>query len=458
MTFDAFDPRGWLGEITPVQSLAGYVEETACFAEPVAPPLANYTGPCEAGHGAGGRAPARRRPGPLDKKGNRISPEGETTAQRARRLRKVAAKWLHGVPLTVRRKGTVKRKDHAVVTCGSHAGYGVEVRGQKGVMIRKGQHGAFFGHAVTCGSVSVCPSCAGKIARVRCEQVCDSVDAHLASGGFVGMLTLTHGHRQGEALEPHLRALQKRWMAIKGGKSWQLFCERVGLRGGCTSREVTDGDHGWHPHLHILLFFAAGTTTLQVYEALQWITAKWLTRATKEGFVVSDRAQDFRLATNGKDAGEYVTKHGVEWEMTHSHLKRSKRGKTPWQMLEDGTPRDRARFVEYAKAMHGARMLTWFGDVFARNDEEDAQAVAEADRKAEDVALLDDDTYRAVVEKGLEDRVLRAAERGGIGAVHKLIKFLELGQVFYPDDGHRLGSKHRYPPGWNYQWKDSRTC
>lgn len=452
MTFDAFDPRGWLCHDEPSQSFVRSGAEVSSFAEPVAAPIAAFV-PCEAPHGAGERASARRRPGGLDKKGNRNSVDGETTAQRARRLRKVAAKWMRGVPLTVTRKGTVKRKDHAVVTCGSYAGFGLEVAGQKGVMIRKGRHGAFFGQAVTCGSVSACPSCAGKIARLRCEQISHAVQAHHEAGGCVGMLTLTHGHRLGDALKPQLEAMQKRWQKLKYGNAWKYFCKRVGLKGGVTSREVTDGAHGWHPHLHILLFFAPGTSTAQVFEALQWLQQKWLALCVESGFSVSERAQDFRLADTGKDAGEYLTKHGVEWEMTHSHMKRAKGGgRSPWQMLDEAAPRDRARFIEYATAFHGAKMLTWFGDVQV-DDQPDEAAVHSEDAKADDVAILPDDTFRRVVEIGAEDAVLRAAEKGGFIAVLEVLGFLRCGGCYLPKDGQRLGTRNQYPPGWNDQWK-----
>lgn len=401
------------------------------------------------GGGAAGQRGAAARPArpALDKKGNRVSPDEETTAQRGRRLRRIAARWLSNVPMGE------KRRDHAVTTCGSYAGYGVEVAGGHGVAIRKGRYGTFFAHQVTCGSVTACPCCAPKVARIRCDQVRDAVDAHFDIGGTVGMLTLTHGHRAGEALAPHLRALQDRWKKLKSGKSWQLFRERVGLVGGVTAREVTHGDHGWHPHLHVLLFFAPGTTTLQIFEALQGFQERWANLARKDGFNVSDRAQNFRLATSGKCAADYVTKFGIEWEMTHSHLKKAKVGRSPWQMLESGTDQDRRLFVEYATAFKGARMLTWFGNVRAEaDDSDDYEALSKVNDEADDIAILDADTYRRVVQIGAEDAVLRAAERGFVDLA-QVLTFLRCGICYRPHDGRKSGKQHQYPPGWHKEYQ-----
>ena len=105
------------------------------------------------GAGRSGAAPEARPARPLDKKGNKNTPEGETSAQRARRLRRRASQWMADT-------------DHAVKTCGGFAGWGVETKtGRKAVVVRKGRYGAFFGNQVTCGSVSACPVCASKIAR-----------------------------------------------------------------------------------------------------------------------------------------------------------------------------------------------------------------------------------------------------------------------------------------------------
>lgn len=394
----------------------------------------------------------------LDKKGNKTSPLAETAAQRARRLRGVAAKWLRGIPMS--KSG----RDHAVTTCGGYAGFGVEVYGQRGVMVANGRHGAFVRHAVTCGSISACPVCAGKVARVRCDQVRDAVDAHQEQGGTVAMLTLTHGHKLGEALKPHIQAQQKRWSAMKSGKAWGKLCARTGLQGGVTAREVTHGASGWHPHLHVLLFFAPGTTTAQVYEFLQWVQKKWRALAEKSGFACSDQAQHFRLASSGKAAGDYLTKHGVEWEITHGHLKAAGRGgRSPWQMLEAGTAHDRALFVEFATAFKGVRMLTWFGDcnAFTAQDD-DESAVKLADEKAADVAVIPDSTWRRVVEIGAESSVFQAAEKGFDGetgwlAVSKLLTFLECGACFPPDAGERFGKKTTQSPGF-YQYRDHLKC
>jgi hypothetical protein len=128
-------------------------------------------------------------------------------------------------------------------------------------------------------------------------------------------------------------------------------------------------------------------------------------------------------------------------------------------MLDGGSERDRARFVEYAKAFYGARMLTWFGDL-DRPSANDEELVTASDNAAEDVAILDDDTYRAVVQKGAEQAVLNAAETGGFIAVMQVIEFLRCGGCYRPEDGQRFGRAAQYPPGWEsqYQQKEPQLC
>ena len=46
------------------------------------------------------------------------------------------------------------------------------------------------------------------------------------------------------------------WQRVTSGSSWQEDCERFGgLLGWARAVEVTDGDNGWHVHLHVLLCF-----------------------------------------------------------------------------------------------------------------------------------------------------------------------------------------------------------
>ncbi len=167
-----------------------------------------------------------------------------------------------------------------------------------------GTRSAAYGGLKTCGSVWCCPVCAAKIATRRADDLATVMRAVDELGGSAFLLTLTMRHDHGDRLglsapdRAHRKRLEERladvqvaeangwdvderqaeadaieldslkaqegcwdvlsyaWRRVTSGSSWQEDCGRFGgLLGWARAVEVTDGDNGWHVHLHVLLCF-----------------------------------------------------------------------------------------------------------------------------------------------------------------------------------------------------------
>lgn len=69
------------------------------------------------------------------------------------------------------------------------------------------------------------------------------------------------------------------------------------------------------------------------------------------------------MIQSGNSAGDYVSKWGLEHEMTKAHIKEGREGGlTPFQFLDkylEGDERYKNLFLEYAKAFKGKKQLVW---------------------------------------------------------------------------------------------------
>jgi hypothetical protein len=147
------------------------------------------------------------------------------------------------------------REQHRTVGCGRHmtdSAHGVEI------LRRKDGTDARFRGLHTCGSIWACPVCARKISNQRRQELRQAHAAHVRAGGACYLLTLTFPHEitavLAEIMELFSKALQ-RWM---NSRSYKNFFEKWGRIGSVKGLEITWGQHGWHPHVHIVVFGQPG--------------------------------------------------------------------------------------------------------------------------------------------------------------------------------------------------------
>lgn len=103
-----------------------------------------------------------------------------------------------------------------------------------------------------CGSVWECPTCQARIKAHRAEEITYCVESH--GRERVAFLTLTVRHGLGNDLLKLRQGVADAWRATTRGAAWKRFGAAMGWWGTVRALEVTHGENGWHPHLHLLAF------------------------------------------------------------------------------------------------------------------------------------------------------------------------------------------------------------
>ena len=201
-----------------------------------------------------------RSPQSLDKIGNRFSPAWQTGRARAIRCRYQAARIM---------------PDEAVCKCGRRV-----LSPVIGITMKEGR--AAYRGVQTCGSVWMCPVCAGYVAEGRRREVREIADAHCRRvieptrrdpdfvgplrgerGGVIFMAAFTLAHHRFQTAAELRRAVSSCWSKVIGGKAWMLSAARSRCAGWVRALEVTHGKHGWHPHIHAAFFLTMKRTRLR---------------------------------------------------------------------------------------------------------------------------------------------------------------------------------------------------
>jgi hypothetical protein len=111
---------------------------------------------------------------------------------------------------------------------------------------------ARFGGLLRCSSIWACAMCSASIRNRRAVEVKEAAMAHLRAGGGLAMVTLTVRHHAGLALDPLWNTVAGAFRQLQSGA--KTLADQAGIVGYVRAIEVTHGRHGWHPHVHALLF------------------------------------------------------------------------------------------------------------------------------------------------------------------------------------------------------------
>jgi hypothetical protein len=296
------------------------------------------------------------------------------------------------------------------------------------IEVHKGQtHGKAFYHGLmACGSVWTCPICAAKIAERRRVELKKAMDAAKAKGWGVHFVTLTVPHGMGDDLNDTLSRLSDSLGRLSRDQTFRRAKKATGLEvyGYIRAQEVTYGQNGWHPHYHLVVFTQGnmGSSIVQYAYSKSWRSACVASGLPEPHPVHGCTVQD------GSYADKYVSKWGIEDEMTKAHTKKAKRhGLTPWGLLRavlDGNapeiaPEPAAKLFQlYAKAFKGRRQLHWSVGLRAKllPDQVDMtdQEIVERpeDERAILLAGLSTAQWAAIRKAHAQATVLEAAEAG----------------------------------------------
>lgn len=295
---------------------------------------------------------------------------------------------------------------------------------------------AHFRNLTLCGSVWMCPVCASNIAEIRRCELDRAIVVARERGWIVALETLTARHYRDYALRPLLSSLLEARRAFVSGRLRVEASGVYGLLGRVTSLEATRTlEHGWHPHFHSLLFFAAAAD-LRAYEAR--MADAWVRVLRRMG--LDGNGYAYKLQPTYGAVADYVSKWGHEpayapWgvaaELTKWHVKRGRLSSsmTPFQLLQasQDIPEAGSLFQEYAGAFKGRHQLQWsrglradlLGEEEEMSDQEAAKGSADDQRAM--LAMLLAHEWNVIKANGARGELLRSVLLGD----DELLTFLQ---------------------------------
>ncbi|MGO2655215.1 MAG: hypothetical protein ACTH93_05210 [Pseudoclavibacter sp.] len=320
-------------------------------------------------------------------------------------------------------------------TCRHAAGAAVGVVGND-----LGEQAKFTG-LIHCASVWSCPVCSAVIRAGRSDEVMQACRWwEDVRGGSLLFVTFTLRHQLGDSLQRGLDAVTQAFRSVIMGAPWKRFAARHGIRHQIKAVEVTRGENGWHPHLHVLWFTDSPLSDVARAEARAWLSDRWRRFVVKHGgrLPSDERGVDLRDVEGGQLVAAYIAKvqehdrsksrtFGVGAEMTRLDLKRGRQDSlTPFELLDwDGLDEEEraeraALWVEWVETTRGRRALTFSRGLkeAAGIDELDDEQLAEADEHLDDettvtrVTISRREWRRIQNDPGKLCRVLELAELG----------------------------------------------
>jgi len=349
---------------------------------------------------------------------NRVSPAGQT-ADRQRRRR-----------ANRRRRGQLRHQVRRVTSVSRLRDCGAKtVNGLGGPILRVSgtdeDRVAGYAGLVTCGSVWACPVCAAKIAAGRAEELSQVMRTVLTAGGSASLITLTMRHHSGHQLKDLWQALSAAWHGVISGKQWTEDQELGGMLGWVRVVEATHGRNGWHLHVHVLVCWKRSVPLGLAQEIGQRMWQRWTKALERHGFTSWKHrgGVDVRMASLGTDnLAQYFTK--LAREITYSHTKESRGGRSPLGIVTDGLRTgdadDLALWQEWEQASFGRRQLTWslgkhdLRKLAGLGSEQSDEEIAEEDLQGEEVIALPRPTWQALLLGELTTDLLDAAELAGV--------------------------------------------
>ena len=293
------------------------------------------------------------------------------------------------------------------------------------------ERGAGFSGLVTCGSVWAEPVCARKIAARRSMEVGAGLLEWQRQGGTIALVTLTMRHNAGHRLRQEIDALLGAWASVKRGRVWSKWQSRLGSPGLVRVVEITDGDNGWHAHLHFALLLAGSASAGDLVAFTDWLFPKWHREVVRSGMPGAlALGQDARLVdgvTAAATLGGYLAKDPAEQigrELLGSFTKGARSEHSThavWSIPETffatGEARLLDRWHEYERATKGRRQIAWsqgLRDLLAVGQELTDDEVADEGAGDQAVVLITRAGWQTVL--GLADpssRLLSALDDGG---------------------------------------------
>lgn len=210
-----------------------------------------------------------------------------------------------------------------------------------------------------CGSAWVCPVCAAKISLERRKEIEQAMELAEEMGWRVLFVTLTARHSRDDQLDDLLESFKAAKRYMRSGRKWQEVKDDYMVKGSITATENTWGfDNGWHVHFHEIFFVGAAVDLEEVESRFYQLWHKSLDR---EGLDCS-RDHGVEVLYGADKVGKYITKWGLDNELTSIHKAAKKGHFTPFQLLalyREGHEWAGGLFQSHADATKGKTSLRW---------------------------------------------------------------------------------------------------
>lgn len=316
-----------------------------------------------------------------------------------------------------------------------------------------------FGNLLSCGSTWHCPVCSPKITEYRRIELDTAIRKVIAMGGEVAMITLTYPHSIDLSLEASLDKFYKARSKLAASQAFKRIMRDVTALGRVFSTEVTVGQNGWHPHLHMLVLCEKKTDDILPH--LERLRDYWANFVRKVGLgEINEHGFDVR---NGDYAAEYVAKYGHEpetftWGASHELAKSAAkvaRGEnvSPFGLLELLSERAALEigmrtlapeeiaglFLEYAIRFQGRQQLIWspgLREKLGLETERTDEQIVEDETAREIVGTFTMAEWQHILRLNGRGKVLGLVKRYGPDCLPQLKVMLPTMKVKYPgDDG-----------------------
>lgn len=295
----------------------------------------------------------------------------------------------------------------------------------------------------TCSSVWTCPVCSNKINEVRSRDVSLLLNYYLKSSYSLAMVTLTSQHNQWETCQIVKHRELNSFNKMIASRKYKDLCKQYNFEGYIRALEVTIGNNGWHPHIHLAIVLNNTQEALEEFSnsvVQLWVSFNKGTNAT---------AQHYTPILDVQGIGEYITKWGASDELVKSNHKTSKnaKGYTPFALLKlirkHGFNSELGqwaymKFKEYSKAFKGAKQLTYSKKLQVKLKEvttlkTDIEICNERQEDAKPVLFLKNNLFKHIAKNNLQAYVLNILESESILELELLLLEFGLFTIYDPD-------------------------
>ncbi len=287
------------------------------------------------------------------------------------------------------------------------------------VMQHRKTQKAFYNGLLICGSVWNCPICAAKISERRKKEIEQAFVQHKSEGGKIALLTLTFSHKKTDKLKDLISKFGEATQHFMRGRAFNDIRNAMGLIGRIRVYEVTYGNNGFHPHVHIALFYNNGVDLQEIKESMYDL---WQKACEKSGLSTSKKhGLDLQ---SGAEAEAYLSKHGtwsLEQELSKSHIKKAKNeSMTPFDFLREYLKTEDKKFLklfrEYAECFKGKRQIQWSQGLkkhFILEDKTDEQLAKEKVEEADRLGMIEYADWKIIRKFDLRAQLLDCIEEYG---------------------------------------------